>query len=73
MNARNLGSILILQSIFLVSACDNKPSAFNEKPEVKTENPFSGQTKALDKAKELERQLLEKAEQQRKTIEEMTK
>ncbi len=44
-----------------------------EAPKQNTKNVFSHQIDALDKAKELEKQLIESADKQRKAIEDMTK
>lgn len=58
--------LFILAGFFAISACDDKPKS-------KIENPFSGQVKALEKAKDVELQLQEAAEKQRKSIDEMSK
>ncbi len=45
--------IVFTISAFLISACDNKPA------KSKIENPLAGHAKALEKAKDVEKQLLE--------------
>jgi len=56
-----------LSLLITLSACDTK----QEKPKIK--NPLAGYTEAIDKAKAVEKQLLEAAEKQRKAIDEMSK
>jgi len=61
-----LQPVILLAAVLILSACDTTPKT-------ETENPLAGQAKALEKAKDLERQILEEAEQKRKAIDEMTK
>lgn len=70
----------ILRTLFLfigmvvLGACDKAPEKEAKVvPETKIDNPLSAQLKALEKAKYLERQMLEAAEEKRKTIDELTK
>ena len=58
-------TICILIGLLAISACD-------EAPKPKIANPLAGQAEALQKAKEAERQLLDAAEKQRKTIDDLT-
>jgi hypothetical protein len=58
---------MILTSLLAINACDNKPQ------QSKIKNPLADQVEALDKAKDVERQLLEASEKQRKAIDNMSK
>ena len=58
-------TIFILTISIVISACD-------EAPKPKIVNPLSDQVEALEKAKEVERQLLDAAEKQRRTIDGLT-
>ena len=60
-------ALIIFAGLFVISACDNKPQQSNIK------NPLADQIEALEKAKDVERQLLEASEKQRKAIDEMSK
>ncbi len=65
--------ILLLLGCTL-SACDSQPSS--NKTDLTTSPPktiIDDQLKALDKAKDVERQIQEAAEKQRKALDEMTK
>ena len=56
--------IVLLMLVFIISSCDNKPA------KSKIENPLAGQVKALEKAKDVEKKLLEA---QQKTLEALEK
>ncbi len=58
---------VFLFGLILTQGCDNQSP-----PKNKIENPLAGHTKALEKAKDLERQLKEAAEKQRKAINSMS-
>ena len=60
-------ALIIFAGFFVISACDNKPQ------QSKIKNPLAEQVEALEKAKDVERQLLEASEKQRKAIDEMSK
>ena len=45
--------LFILMMLFAISACDSKPA------KSKIENPLAGHVQALEKAKDVEKQLLE--------------
>ncbi len=60
-------SLIFLCGLILIQACNSKSP-----PKSKIENPIAGQTKALEKAKDLERQLNEAGEKQRKAINRMS-
>jgi hypothetical protein len=60
-------ALIIFTSLLVISACDNKPQ------QSKIKNPLADQVEALDKAKDVERQLLEASEKQRKAIDNMSK
>ena len=64
---KTLISILISCSFIVLTGCDSEP------PKSKIKNPLSGQVDALKKAKEVEGILLDAAEKQRKSIEDMSK
>ncbi len=51
---------------FSISACDSKPAKSN------IENPLAGHAKALEKAKDVERQLLESEQRTRDAINKVT-
>ncbi len=59
--------LILICGLILIQGCDNKSP-----PKSKIENPLAGQVKALEKAKDLERQLNEAAEKQRKAIDSMS-
>ena len=59
--------LLIFTGLLVINACDNKP------PQSKIKNPLTDQVEALEKAKDVERQLLEAADKQRKAIDEISK
>ena len=60
-------SFTFLCGLILIQGCDSKSP-----PKSKIENPLAGQAKALEKAKDLERQLNEAAAKQRKAIDSMS-
>ena len=62
-----IAALIIFAGFFVISACDNKPQ------QSKIKNPLADQVEALEKAKDVERQLLEASEKQRKAIDEMSK
>ena len=59
--------LFLLFGLILTQGCDNQSP-----PKSKIENPLAGHAKALEKAKDLERQLKEAAEKQRKAIDSMS-
>ncbi len=59
--------LILLCGLILTQGCDS-----NSPPKSKIENPLAVQAKALEKAKDLERQLNEAAEKQRKAIDSMS-
>ena len=62
-----ISALILFISIFIISACENTPQ------ETKIKNPLADQSEALEKSKDIERQLLEAAEKQRNAIDEMSK
>lgn len=63
---KNVFFFLFSLGLILITGCDSKP------PKSKIENPLSGQVDALKKAKDVEGLLLDAAEKQRKSIDDMT-
>ena len=59
--------LFLLCGLFLTQGCDSQSP-----PKSNIENPLEGHSKALEKAKDLQRQLDEAAENQRKAIESMS-
>ena len=64
---KRLVTLFFLIGIIFTQGCDNKSP-----PKSKIENPLAGHAKALEKAKDLERQLHDAAEKQRKAIDSMS-
>ena len=62
-----LTTLFLLSGLILTLGCDKQSP-----PKSKIENPLAGHTKALEKAKDVERQLNEAAEKQRKAIDSMS-
>jgi len=58
-------TLFAVVGLLIISACD-------EAPKSKIENPLAGHVEALEKAKDVERQMLEAAEKQRKAIDDMS-
>jgi len=54
--------VVLSISIFFISACDSKP------PKSKIENPLAGHVDALEKAKNVEKQLLDAQQRAQDTI-----
>lgn len=61
-----VSTFCLLTAAFMLSACDTTPKT-------ETVNPLAGQVKALEKAKDVERKLLDAAQKQRNSIDDMTK
>ena len=62
---KKVSMMFLLAGLLAISACD-------EAPKSKMENPLAGHAKALEKAKDVERQLLEADKNQRKAIDAMS-
>ena len=60
--------LFFLFGLIVINGCDSQSP-----PKSKIKNPLEGHTKALEKAKDVERQLQEAAENQRKAIDSMSK
>ena len=58
--------LFIFILVFFISACDSKPA------KSKIENPLAGHVKALEKAKDVERQLLEAQQKTQDAIDKAT-
>lgn len=63
---KTIGTLCLLAGIFMLAGCD-------EAPKSKIKNPMAGQVEALEKAKDVERQLLEADIKKRKAIDDMSK
>jgi ABC-type uncharacterized transport system auxiliary subunit len=61
----NIFLFVLLTGLLAMSGCEKAP-------ETKIKNPLAGQAEALEKAKNVEKQLLEAAEKQRKAIDKMS-
>ncbi|MEE9326730.1 MAG: hypothetical protein V3U71_05490 [Cocleimonas sp.] len=57
--------VLSITSLLIITGCDDAPKS-------KIKNPLAGHVEALEKAKDVERQLLEAADKQRKAIDQMS-
>ena len=66
MKAINL--VLILASLFTITACDDVKEQMNK---VKIDNPLAGHMKALEAAKDVERQILEADQKRRKMVDDL--
>ena len=67
----NFRPILLSSLLLTLSACSDDHGA--PQPTAKRDNPLSAQTEALDKARQLESQIQEAAQQQRQRIDEETR
>jgi len=59
--------LFLLCGLLMTQGCDSESP-----PKSKIENPLAGQVKTLEKTKDVERQLNEAAEKQRKAIDSMS-
>lgn len=62
---KRISIVFTLSGLLILSACDDAP-----KSDIK--NPLAGHVQAIEKAKDVERQLLEAAEKKRKAIDDMS-
>ncbi len=62
-----VAALILFAGLLIINACGDTP------PQNKNKNPLAGHTEALEKAKDVERQLLEAAEKQRKAIDQISK
>ncbi len=60
-------SLIVIFASFTISACDSEPS------KSKIENPLAGQLEALEKAKDVEKQLLDAQKRANEAIKKATK
>ena len=59
--------LILFAGLLLINGCEDTPQ------QTKIKNPLAGHAEALEKAKDVERQLLEAAEKQRKAIDQISK
>jgi hypothetical protein len=62
---KTISILLTVSSLLVISSCDDAPKS-------KIKNPLAGHVQALEKAKDVERQLLDAADKQRKAIDDMS-
>ncbi len=60
-------ALILFTGLLIINACGDTPQ------ETKIKNPLAGHAEALEKAKDVERQLLEAAEKQSKAIDQISK
>ena len=60
-------TLFFLLGLMVINGCDSQSP-----PKSKIKNPLEGHAKALEKAKDVERQLQDAAEKQRKAIDSMS-
>lgn len=66
---RAIKLVLIIASLFTITACDDDVKEQVNK--VKIDNPLAGHMKALEAAKDVERQILEADQKRRKMVDDL--